>query len=248
MTISIQFSNNAAASYSKTGEQINKEVIFEAINGFENESETLKKQNLLFYFGWKNKRMLGYFRAETLGYIVCKTTPGIERLIDEKNDIKDFESFDCIIYLSTDIGRDESKIFKTFTIVHELQHLLQRIYLKNHYLKHSVLINYYKIRGFDKNDLPTEHDAIRKAKLINYKIFDKENVDLFLDEKIMTSKTGDKKYWEKIKNININEYYDLESEMQTVWDKSKNDIKEKTKIDESLRITYEYLVDHIKEN
>ena len=71
---------------------------------------------------------------------------------------------------------------------------------------------------------------------------------MFLDEKIMTSKTGDKKYWEKIKNININEYYDLESEMQTVWDKSKNDIKEKTKIDESLRITYEYLVDHIKEN
>ena len=118
MTISIQFSNNAAASYSKTEEQINKEVIFEAINGFENESETLKKQNLLFYFGWKFKRALGNFKADTLGYLVCKTIPGIERLEDEKNDIKDFESFDCIIYLSTDIGKDESKIFKTFQMRH----------------------------------------------------------------------------------------------------------------------------------
>ena len=87
MIISIQFSNNAAASDSKTGEQINKEVIFEAINGFENESETLKKQNLLFYFGWKSKIALGYFRAETLGYLVSKTIPGIERIADETQEI-----------------------------------------------------------------------------------------------------------------------------------------------------------------
>jgi len=237
--ISIQFSNNAAASFSETEKQINEEVIYNAINGFENESEILKEQNLLFYFGWKNKHILGYFNAETLGFIECKTTPGIKRLGGEKNDIKDFESFDCIIYLSTDIGKDESKIFKTFTIIHELQHLLQRIYLKNHYLKHFVLNNYYRIRGFDTNELPTEHDAIRKAKVINYKIFGKEKVDLFIDKKIMTSIKGNIKYWEKIKNININEYFDLESEMRTVWDKHKNDIKEKTKIDEGLRKAYE---------
>jgi len=248
MTLRIQFSKNAAASYSETEEQINKEVIYEAIRGFENESETLKRQNLLVYFGWKSKIILGYFKTETLGFIVCKTTPGIERLADEKNDIKDFESFDCLIYLSTDIGKDENKIFKTFTIVHELQHLLQRIYLKNHYLKHFVLNNYYRIRGFDTNELPTEHDAIRKAKIINYKIFGKEKVDLFIDKKIMTSIKGDIKYWEKIKNININEYYDLENEMQKVWDKYKKDIEEKIKIDDDLRKAYEFLISHVKEN
>ncbi len=248
MTISIQFSNNAAASFSETEEQINREVVYKAINGFESESETLKEQNLLFYFGWKSKLILGYFKAETLGFIVCKTTPGIERLADEKNDIKDFESFDCIIYLSTDIGKDESKIFKTLTIVHELQHLLQRIYSKNHYLKHFVLNNYYRIRGFDTNELPTEHDAIRKAKVINYKIFEKEKVDLFIDKKIMTSIKGDIKYWKKIKNINIDDDYDFENEMQKVWDRYKNDIEEKIKIDDDLRKAYEFLISHIDEN
>lgn len=244
MTISIQFSKNAYASFSETEKQINRKVINEAINGFENESETQKKQNLLMYFGWKSKDMLGYFQVYTLGFLAIKTTSTMERLADEKKDIKDFEFFDYIIYLSKDIGKDKSKIFKTFTIIHELQHLHQFIYLKNHYLKHFVLYHYYKIRRFDTNKLPTEYDAIKKAKIINYKIFGKENVDSFINEKIMTSGKGDKNYWKKIKNININEYYNLENEMQTVWDKYKNDIKEKIKTDDNLRKTYEFLISH----
>ena len=125
MTFSIQFSKNAFASFSETEKQINKEVINKAINGFENESETLKKQNLLMYFGWKSKDMLGYFSAENLGFLASKKTTTMKRIADEKNDIKDFEFFDYIIYLSKDIGKDEDEIFKTFTIIHELQHLLQ---------------------------------------------------------------------------------------------------------------------------
>lgn len=252
MTISIQFSKNAAASFSETEKQINKEVINEAINGFENESKILIKQALLIYFGWRSKSILGYFKVYTLGFFTIKKTPAYNRLLkkykDEINDMIDFESFNYIIYLSNEVGKNENKIFKNFTIIHELQHFLQYIYLKNHYLKHFILYNYYRIRGFDTNELPTEYDAIKKAKIINYKIFGKDNVDSFINEKIMTSGEDEINYWEKIKNINTNEYYNLENEMQTVWDKYKKDIKEKTKTDDDLRETYEFLISHVKEN
>jgi hypothetical protein len=71
---------------------------------------------------------------------------------------------------------------------------------------------------------------------------------LFINEKIITSKTGEKKYWERIKNININENYDLEDEMQRVWDKHKNGIEERIKFDDDLKKAYEFYISHTKEN
>jgi len=242
MTINIQFTKNFAASYTEEERKINKEVIYKVIYGFENELKVLKKQNLLIYFGWKAKIILGKFRTESLGFFAANKTPGIKRLVEEKNDIEDFESFDYIIYLSKDIGKDENEIFKSFTIAHELQHILQYIYLKTHYLRHYVLVRYFEIKRFNTNELPIEHDAIRKSKEITYKILDKENVDSFINKKIMISRKGEKKYWEKIKNININENIDLEKEMQAVWDKYKNDIEEKIKIDHGLRKAYKLYI------
>ncbi len=252
MTISIQFSKNAAASFSETEKQINKELVNEVINKFGDESEILKDQNLLIYFGWKSKAILGGFQREILGRFTIRATPAYEmftkKYIDEIRDITDFELFDYIIYLSNDIGHDENKISKNFTVIHELQHVLQYIYLKNLYLKSFVLCNYFSIRKFDINDLPIEYDALKKAKLINYRIFSKDKVDSFLDKKIEISKEDEKIYWKKIKNIDIDKDYNLENEMQIVWDKHEKDIKEKIKTDNDLRETYEFLISHVKEN
>lgn len=218
MTISIQFTKKAA--FSETDQEVNKKVINETINKFGDESVILKRQNLLIYFGWKGKYAIGF---DTYGFLIIKGKPGYKdfkiKFQDEINDIDNFGFFKYIIYLASDIGHCKNKIFKNFTIVHELQHILQDIYLKNINKKNSVLFRYYRLKKFNTNELPKEYDAFRKAKLINYKIYGKKEIDNFLSSK-------KDKYWENIKAIDVCKNYDLKDEIESYWKDHKEDIKE----------------------
>lgn len=210
----------------------NERIVNEIIDKFENESDILKKQKLLIYFGSLNKNSLASFRNEDLGRLYIKGTSEyevfIKRINFEVKQIPNFKTFRYFIYLSSNIRECENNIFKIFTIAHELQHVLQFINVKNIHKKHSDLFRYFCSKELNRFNLPKEHDALKKSKLINYRISDKrKKVDDFINEEInrYNKDTYKSQYWQKVKAIDVDEDYDLAKEVENLWKKYKKNIE-----------------------
>lgn len=184
-------------------ELFNKETVIKILNSVVWES-SLFKYKICIFFGIKSKRLLGgdLGRQYKVGTQDCDDF--FKNNKAELNNISSISSYDFFIYIASDIGNSDNDICKTFTIAHEIQHIIQEILLpENLSKKHTLLWKLFKKSGFNTNKLPKEKDAIWKAKIINYDINeDKEIVDDFIFKKISEScEEGDKSYWEMVRDI-----------------------------------------------
>jgi hypothetical protein len=265
----IEFFQNVGIC-NKGKDEFNKTTVNETIDNFEKESAILKKQKLLIYFGMRDKNSLGRFKEETLGTLKIKGTAEFEQFIDkigdENIDISYFKTFKYLIYLASNIRECDNKIYKIFTIVHELQHILQDINFRCERLRTAVLRKYFSLKGIWTNEIyrqiPTERDAFIKSKKINYRISGKKEVDTFVENKIceLESKItrassssdptkiieGKKSYWENIRYLNMDNSYDLRDEFGKFWKKYEGDIEKTRRSLKEKREGYE-LDDNEKE-
>jgi len=217
----------------KDKDKTNEKIVREVINEFGDESKVLKKQKLLVYFGMFPSGE--DFPLKVLGTVKAKGTTEYDEFIKEvinkeSEKIDNLETFKYLIYLSKNIRTCDNKKYKIFTIAHELQHVLQYLGYSCLHEKHSVLFRYFILTKSNIFELPKEQDAIRKAKIINYRIFGKRDVDNFIDEKIQKSREDiEKLYWENVKSIDLNIEYDLESRVKEFWRNYEGGIKESAK-------------------
>lgn len=235
--------------YTKANDGLNKNIVDETIDGFGEESAILKTQNLLVYFGMRDEDGLG-----ALGTLKIKGTVEYKEFSEkviahESSDMLFFEAFKYIIYLSSNVRDCDDKIYKIFTIAHELHHVLQDIGFKSERLGTGVLVKYFHLVGTWTNEIyrhiPTEIGAFIKSKKINYKFQGKEKVDFYVDNKIyeiesrINNTRGDiadleleKSYWQNIRDLDGNCSYDLRREFKNYWKKYEADIEQKV---ESIR-------------
>jgi len=235
--ISVCFYSNG---HTQQENEENEEIVFKAAEAFQEESIILKKQNICVYFG-----LLPEFFMNRYGFLVVKNTDEYTRFNDiyEKvdNGITNIPS-NCknIIYLTSNIRDCKNEMFKIFTISHEFQHVIQKFYLPEiAQSKHSILYNYFKLKEININELPREFDAIKKSKIINYKIFGKNEVNNFItaeikyyDDKINNKQEIQgskirKCYWGKIRSIDVKKSYCLETEINELWERYKCKIENK---------------------
>jgi len=215
--------------------ELNEEIVHGIINHFNEESQVIKKQKLLIYFGFFSS--CNWFRLKSLGTVKVRGIDEywefIKEVINhEPNKIDNLENFKYLVYLSSDIRKCDDKKYKVFTIAHELQHVLQFIEYPSTCLrkKHSVLLWYFDLNTLPRHKLPMEHDAIRKAKLINYRMFAKKDVDSYIEENINKSMRDDEKFvWEITKSINVDFGYDWKNGVIEFWRRYKTDIEKKVK-------------------
>jgi len=226
---------------------LNKSCVKKVIAAFEKEGINLKEyENILFFFS-DNKRSLRY--PDELGSLISKTSPEYKdfqnNYTDEIKKIKNFSSFEYVIYLSKRVGESDCEIFKILTISHECQHIIQDLKIRNIILKAIVLKKYLKLKCRFSNEvyrnLPSEYDAFRESKRISFIICSRENVENFLDKKIkcyknrliytspssngINNEASNLTYWEHIKAINIEELFDLDREFEKIWAIYEKDIK-----------------------
>lgn len=228
--------------FTKKKDKSNEEFVHETIDKFEGESRILKKQKLLIYFGSRRDDSL-----PGLGVLKVKNTPSHKKFIEdvisheiEKSKLPDFETFKYLIYLSKNIRECNNKKYKNFTVAHELQHVLQFAKYDGDHQQHTVLFNYFILKRLYLYELPKEHDAIKKAKFINYRMFGKRDVDIFTDEKIIKSgNDSEKSYWENIKSIDADEDYDWESGVAKCWFDNKKSIEKEIKRIKEKKENYE---------
>lgn len=78
-------------------------------------------------------------------------------------------------------------------------------------------------------NLPSEIDSFRKAKVIAYNLFGKEERDQFLEEKIIRGNANNdndsKSYWENIKALDLNSSYNYKEEYSKLWNEYNNAIE-----------------------
>jgi len=238
--------------YTKAKDILNKNIVNETIDGFGEESAILKTQNMLIYFGMLDKDGL-----RALGILTIKGTNEYKEFIEkdiahESSEVLFFKAFKYIIYLSSNIRECDDKIYKIFTIAHELQHVLQAINLRCEQLRTGILLKYFHLQGKETltneiyRQIPAEKEAFIKAKKINYQILRKKEVDAFIDNEIseiesrinktrggdITDLEAEKSYWQNIRDLDGNCSYDLRGEAKKYWKKYEADIENKA---ESIR-------------
>ncbi len=227
MSIEFYFSSRKGDSIAENDE-LNKEIVEITINKFEDESKILRKQNILIFFDWRRFSLI-----QSLGRLIIKDTPPYKPFVNKyaflEFKIHEFSDYQFIIYLSRKVRESNEKIFKVFTIAHELQHIIQFIKFKDVYLQTGVIRGYLQVEEKFTNELyrntPTEVDAFRKSKIIAIKIFDKKKVDYFIKKEVEDAQNeNDKSYWINIKSLDINKNYNLKNETQKYWDKYENKI------------------------
>ncbi|MFX1466103.1 MAG: hypothetical protein ACFFA5_06490 [Promethearchaeota archaeon] len=220
----------------KAKDGLNKKIVHEVIDKFENESLILKKQKILLYFGAFSSYIPRLKKA--LGTVKVRGTDEYDEFIKEvinhesRNKMDNLEDFKYLVYLSSDIRKCDKKKYKIFTIAHEFQHVLQFLEYPCTCLrkKHKVLFWYFDLKTLPCFKLLMEYDAIRKAKLINYRIFGKGDVDNFIDKKINRSREDTEKlYWENVKSIDLDIEYNLENGVKEFWERYKSEIDEEAK-------------------
>jgi len=206
---------------------MNRGIVEETINMFEDESKILRKQNILIFFDSMRLSLI-----QSLGKLIIKDTPSYKPFIDSKAlkiKIPNLSDFIYIIYLSRKVRERDSHIFKVLTIAHEFQHVLQFLYFRDVYHQTAVLKGYLMIGKRFTNEiylkLPSEVDAFKKSKIIVVKIFGNEKVNRFIEQEIKNSQNEiEKIYWKNLNELNIDEGYNLRKITQISWDKYVDDI------------------------
>ncbi len=226
--------------------ELNEKCVKKAINAFpKNEKNILLDQNILVFF---NDRISIQY-PDQLGAMTRKDSLNYKDFLKkydyEIKKISNFSVFEYIVYLSKKIAENDNEIFKSLTIIHELQHVLQDINFKCIFTKINIVGKYLELKGKWSNEIyrnmPHEVDAYIKAKRISYRLFDKKDVDNYIDDKINEYETKisntrknssgfeelriEKSYWENIKSIDINKPYDLEGETECIWNKYKEQLE-----------------------
>lgn len=130
MSITVEF--HPSPGYNAESEDdLNRDLVIKIVDGFGKESSRLSGQDVLIYFGMLSCRYSIGLRG-ALGILGIKNTPtysDVYSLISgEFKETSNISNFEFIIYLSKNIRQDDNKIFKTFTIAHELQHVIQYIH------------------------------------------------------------------------------------------------------------------------
>ena len=234
MSIKVEFFPHVLFQTSSK-DNFNKDTVYEIVGGFGEEASKLSGRDILIFFGMRSRRY--QIGLGAWGVLAIKNTPSYLHFLEtynyELSPIPNISNFEFIIYLSDDIRENDNKFFKTFTIAHELQHIIQYVDSKNSYKKHLLLFRYFYFKNEMNNqryrNLPSEIDSFKKAKAITYNLFEKEECDQFLEEESIrgnTNNDNDKKsYWENIKAIDLNSSYDYEEENNKLWNECENAIE-----------------------
>jgi len=224
--------------------RLNEECVNKVINAFPaKESTILKDLDILFLFDDK----LRFQDPDELGAMILKGSLGYGYFKDdfsfEINKISNLSDYKYIIYIAKKTAEDDCEIFKSLTFAHELQHVLQDINFNCIRLRASVLHEYFCLKGILTpkiyREMPTERDAFIKSKKINYKIYSKDDINAFLDNKIheienrikITRPKGvnteliSKTYWENIKDLAVDSNYNLEDEDKKFWKEHEENIE-----------------------
>jgi hypothetical protein len=231
---------------------LNKKCVEKVITTFsEKEKSIFEKQNILLFFNdrirnprYPNSDELGaMIMRDSLDYIYFK-----KDFAYEIKKISNFSGYKFIIYISKEIAEADSEIFKSLTIAHEFQHVLQEeVYIRGITNKDILLKKYLRLKDLfnfiNYLNHPTEIDAFTKAKEITNSLSGEKEVEDFLEKQIskwdsLLSKTRntssrekwdkEKQYWQYIKNLNVKKSYDLGNEYEKLWNRYQ------TKIDEDL--------------
>ena len=122
MSIEFYFSSRKGDSIAENDE-LNKEIVEITINKFEDKSKILREQNILIFFD-----RMRFSLIQSLGRLIIKDTPPYKPFVYKyaflEFKIHKFSDFQFIIYLSRKVRESNEKIFKVFTIAHELQHII----------------------------------------------------------------------------------------------------------------------------
>lgn len=234
MSITVEFFPHVLRE-TTSKDNFNRDTAYESVGGFGEEATKLSGRGILIFFGMRSSRQ--QIGLGAWGVLVIKNTPSYSHVLEtynyELSPIPNISNFEFIIYLSADLRENDNKLFKTFTIAHELQHIIQYIDSKNTYKKYLLLFRYFNFKnGMDNQryrSLPTEIDSFRKAKVIAYNLFGNEECDQFLEEEILKGSTNNdndsKSYWENLKLIDLNSSYDYEEENNKLWNEYENAIE-----------------------
>jgi hypothetical protein len=186
-------------------------------------SPALGLKRTLIYFGQKSERSL-YGTGRTYVYEVESHKELIAAEFSEFFDYR--HNYDFYIYLAREIYEDNGTIFRTFTLAHELQHAVQYCLSRCHFLMGRVIFHYSWLNNRDYiKRIPYEFDARRMAKITNIKINTRSAVDKFLDDKIRVGKPEEKEEYQLLKDINVNQEFDLTTEYSRYWDQNKAEIR-----------------------
>ena len=190
MRIKVEF--HPSPGYNAESEdKSNRDTVKKIEDEFQKDSSILRNQDILIYFGMLTKQPIG---LRAWGVLAIKNTPSYSKLLNQWGildnkfmELPNISNFEFIIYLSKEIREDNNEIFKTFTIAHELQHIIQYIELKKSFKKYLLLYRYFdlinELDDQEYKNLPTEMDAFRKAKIIANRLY-KKRCKLFIDEEI----------------------------------------------------------------
>ena len=204
---------------------LNSNILELTIDKFDSESTILRKEDIFIFFD-SNPSPL----KNRLGITIIKDTPFYEdSLLYLPNEMKTLSGARFKIYIHREVRDSDDRIFKVFTIAHELQHVLQYLGSKISYCQAALVQTYMSIFQRLTNKLyrmvPIEIDACRKAKSIAIKLDGKEKVSSFVEQQIRNTKDGKgRSYWMNIRELDIGKSFDLQKEMQIFWDKYKGKI------------------------
>jgi len=224
-------------SSSVISDERNIKIVHNSIKAFNNQIYSIDSKDILVYFASISSNPYMWFGR--LGTMKVKYSPDHDRffkLLSQKTNIeisaqnlRRYQQVKYFIFLSSDIRDSDSNIFKVHTIAHELQHIVQGINNELNRKRASVLTQYFYLKGNWINEiyrkLPFEFDAFLISKRTNYSLYGNKEVDNFLADIIKESKPRDKSYWEFVDSIEVNDEYDLNAEMETLWEEHINSIE-----------------------
>ena len=168
---------------------------------------------------------LGNPMGDTIGYFINSTLPWQANRIDDLAkifpNITTFNKY--IIVLSRYLADSRSDIEKCFTIAHEIHHLVQQLLSIENSIKCIILFQYFLLNHDERTafKLPHDLDAIRRAKGVNYQLFGKDDVDLFINQQIDNNRDY-LIYWKIVRDIDPT--YDFVKETELLWREYKNNI------------------------
>ena len=212
---------------------LNEDITELIIEGFDKESDNLRKQNILIIFDSRRFSLI-----QSLARTIIKDTPpyksSLYKLPNLEYEIENFFDYKYLIYLSRKVREGNDRIFKVLNIAHELQHVIQHIHFKDIFLKVGVVKGYFMaIKEYTNEfyrNIPIELDAFRKSKKITIILCGKHGVDEYISKKINDSQDDvERSYWEHIKLVDVQEEYDLRSIFEQIWDETESDIERKIK-------------------
>ena len=115
----------------------------------------------------------------------------------------DLTDYSFFIVISEDLGISDDSIFLTFSLAHELEHVVQYSEERVLSLQAGLIISYLSLSNQWNNstyqDFPPEMDAFRTAKQINFILHSEDKTQAFIDRRISeSSDPDDSAYWQHI--------------------------------------------------